>query len=75
MGIDNSKRITSIAERIKKLRIDAGYTSYENFALDKGLDRKQYWRLEKGQNFKIETLFRLLDIHQITLEDFFKELS
>lgn len=75
MEIDNTQRINSIAKRIKELRINGGFTSYENFALDKDLDRKQYWRMEKGQNFRIESLFRLLNIHDITLEEFFKGLK
>jgi transcriptional regulator with XRE-family HTH domain len=74
METNNTDRIRSIAGRIKELRIEAGFTSYENFALEKGLDRKQYWRLEKGQNFKIESLFRILDIHGIGLDEFFKGL-
>ncbi|MBQ4821514.1 helix-turn-helix transcriptional regulator [Aquimarina sp. MMG016] len=67
-------RLSIIGERIRELRLKAGYTSYETFAVDNGLPRKNYWRIEKGQNFTIETLLRILDIHNISLEDFFKGL-
>ena len=73
--MNHEERIKKIAQRIKELRIEAGYSSYEVFAIDKNLDRKQYWRMEKGQNFKITSLFNIIDAHGITLADFFKQLS
>ena len=72
---DYQNRIKAIAERIKDLRIKAGYTSYEQFALAKGIERKQYWRLEKGKNFMITSLLRIIDIHDMSLSDFFKGLD
>ncbi len=75
MDEKNQNRIDAIAQHIKELRVDRGYTSYEKFAVKHELDRKQYWRMEKGQNFKIESLFRILDIHGITLKEFFKDLE
>lgn len=71
----DQNRIDAIAKRIKALRVEAGYTSYEKFAIENGIARKQYWRLEKGHNFKITSLFRILDIHGITLEEFGKGLK
>jgi len=71
---DQEERLLKIAEKIKKLRIDAGYTSYENFAVKHGLDRKQYWRMEKGQNFMLSTLLRIIDIHKVSLAEFFEDL-
>ena len=62
----------AIANRLKELRIKAGYTSYETFAIENGLPRKNYWRMEKGENFTINTLIRILKIHNISLGDFFK---
>lgn len=68
-------RIKQIADKIKKLRIDAGYTSHENFAWENDLSRVQYWRVESGANITLKTLIRILDIHHITLEEFFKGIS
>lgn len=66
--------LTKVAQKLKQLRIDAGYTSYETFALDNDLDRKQYWRIENGSNLTLKTLVTILNKHKISLEDFFKGL-
>ena len=42
------KVLLEIGEKLKKLRIKKGYTSYESFAIDNDLSRMQYWRIEKG---------------------------
>lgn len=57
------------------MRIDAGFTSYENFANAKDLDRKQYWRIENGANITILTLIKLLEIHEVTLKEFFSDIE
>lgn len=69
------KRIINIGERLKKLRIKRGYSSYEVFAWDNQIPRVQYWRMEKGTNFTIRTFLRVLDAHEMTLEEFFKEIE
>lgn len=69
-----SFKIEQIAQKIKQLRKDSGYTSYETFAYDKDLNRVQYWRIEKGHNITLKTLIKILDIHKISMEDFFKGL-
>lgn len=71
--MENEKKILlEIGERLKKIRIKKGYTSYETFAIDNDLSRMQYWRIEKGlSNITIRSLMRILDIHKISVEDFF----
>ncbi len=66
--------IKAIADRIKQLRLEAGYSSYEKFAIEFGIEGKQYWRLESGKNFMITSLLRIIEIHGITLEEFSKDL-
>ena len=68
-------RILRIAEKLERLRIEKGFTSYENFAIEYGISRMQYWRMEKGTNFTFESLLKILDAHKITLEDFFKGIE
>ena len=68
-------RVQKIADKIKKLRIEKGYSSHENFAWDNNLSRVQYWRIEKGSNITIKTLLSILDIHKISLKDFFKDMD
>ena len=67
-------RIARIAAKLKQLRIGAGYTSHETFAWDHDINRIQYWRIEKGSNITLKTLLAVLDIHKISLADFFKDL-
>lgn len=66
-------RIKSIAAKLEQMRIEKGYTSYENFAIEHGISRMQYWRMEKGTNFTFGSLLKILDAHKINLEDFFKK--
>ncbi|WP_452597580.1 helix-turn-helix domain-containing protein [Pontimicrobium sp. MEBiC01747] len=68
--IDN--RIVKVAKKLEQMRKDAGYTSYENFAIDKGISRMQYWRMEKGTNFTFESLLKILDAHGVSLGEFFE---
>jgi len=67
------KQLINISKKIKDLRIQKGYTSYENFALDNNIDRKQYWRVEDGTNITLKTLIKILEIHKISLRDFFND--
>lgn len=68
-------RIIKIATRLKELRINAGYSSHESFAWDNDINRVQYWRIEKGTNITIKTLLIVLDIHKISLAEFFKDID
>ena len=68
------ERIIKIANKIRELRFQKGYSSHEYFAWDNNLSRAQYWRIEKGSNITMKTLLSILDIHQISLSEFFKDL-
>lgn len=64
--------LKAIGNRLKQIRIQKGYPSYEAFALDHDLGRMQYWRLEKGEaNLTMKTLLKVLAIHEMTLQEFF----
>jgi transcriptional regulator with XRE-family HTH domain len=70
----SSAVLVNIGIRLMHLRIKNGYKSYESFALENNLSRMQYWRIEKGKtNLTIKSLMRLLDIHNMTIEEFFKQ--
>ncbi len=65
--------LQNIGARLEYLRIKKGYTSYESFAIANQLSRMQYWRIEKGKtNITIKSLIAILNIHQISIEDFFR---
>ena len=68
-------RIAKIANKIKELRIKKGYTSHETFAWKNELNRVQYWRIEKGSNITLKTLITILNIHDISLSDFFSDID
>jgi DNA-binding XRE family transcriptional regulator len=71
----NDPRIDRIALKIKELRIKSGYSSHEAFAWDHELSRVQYWRIEKGNNITMKTLFSILDIHKVSLSEFFEDFD
>ncbi len=63
---------TKIALKLKELRIAAGYSSYEKFAIENDLARKYYWMTESGKSkVTIEYLSKVLEKHKIKLSDFF----
>lgn len=64
-----------IGSRLTELRKEKGYSSHEDFAYDYDLPRVQYWRIEKGKaNVTIKSLYRILAIHKLTVDDFFCQL-
>jgi len=66
------KNLEAIGQRLKELRIEAGYSSYVDFAIKNNMQPKQYWKLEAGKtNFTIRTLLDVLRVHGISLSDFF----
>jgi len=71
--INNEARLLLIGQKIKDLRIDAGYTSYENFANEYDFSRRYYWGIENGQNITIKMLVKILDIHNLSLFTFFSD--
>lgn len=66
------KRIVKIAARLKEMRKDMGYKNHDTFAWDNDISRTNYQRMEAGCNFTIESLLKILDIHKVSLEEFFK---
>lgn len=69
------KRQKKIAEKIKQLRLAKGYTSYEKFAWENDINRVQYWRIEKGGNITLASLLKVLDVHKISLKEFFSDID
>jgi len=72
---EEDARILKVANKIKELRFQKGYSSHENFAWDNEISRVQYWRIEKGSNITMKTLLSILDIHKISLSEFFKDME
>ena len=64
----------NIGKELKKLRVNAGYKSYEVFAWDNKISRIQYWKMEKVTNCTLKSLKRVLDIHDVRMDTFFNSL-
>jgi transcriptional regulator with XRE-family HTH domain len=60
-----------IGKKLRELRKEAGFSGYDAFAWAHDLPRAQYWRMEKGTNFTIKSLLKILEIHEISIQQFF----
>ncbi len=60
---------------LRKLRIEAGYKSYEQFAYDNDISRIQYWKMENGNNFTLKSLLKVLNGLNINFNDFINRPS
>lgn len=67
------KQLDNLGKRIKKLRKEAGFTNYEQFAFTHEINRSQYGRYENGEDLRFSSLLKVLKALDISLEDFFKE--
>lgn len=70
---DPETYLKQLGERLKELRIKSGYTNYEYFAYENNLGRSQYGKYETGGNIRFDTLVKIIQIHGLTLEEFFSE--
>lgn len=66
-------QIKNLGAKIKKLRLDMGYTNADFFAYDHRITRSQYGRYERGEDIRFSSLLKLLQIHNLTLKEFFNE--
>jgi transcriptional regulator with XRE-family HTH domain len=71
--LDTEDQLAKLGARIKQLRIDAGYTSYEYFAYDHNISRAQFGRYENGQDLRMSSLIKLANAFGVTLQEFFSE--
>ena len=69
-------KLRQIGEGLSQLRKRKGYETIRDFAKAYKLPEIQYWRIENGKtNLTLKSLTRLLQIHRLTLEDFFCKLG
>lgn len=64
--------LKKLGDRLKHFRKKAGYTSYEYFAYEHGFSRPQYGKYEAGANIQLNTLIKILQALDVSLEEFFK---
>jgi transcriptional regulator with XRE-family HTH domain len=64
-----------MGSRLKRLRLEKGFSNYEHFAYEIGISRSLYGTYENGANLKISTLLKVLNGLDISFEEFFKNLK
>ena len=64
-----------VGASLKQLRMKAGYKSYEQFAFDYKLSRIQYWKMEKGTNCTLKSLYKVHQVHNLTYKELFDSLE
>ena len=72
-ALQTDEQLKKLGERIKQLRIEKGYTSYEYFAYEHNISRAQFGRYEQGQDLRISSLVKIVNAFEMTLAEFFSE--
>ena len=72
-GPDPDAELKKLGNRIKQLRIDKGYSSYEYFAYEHNISRAQFGRYEKGQDLRYSSLIKVIAAFEMSVQDFFAE--
>jgi transcriptional regulator with XRE-family HTH domain len=65
--------LEKIGNRIKSLRKQRGYRSYEIFAYEHNIHRSQWGKYEKGANLNFVTLVKVTALLGVSLKEFFSE--
>lgn len=63
-------QILEISKALKQLRLDKGYSNYDELAYKLKMARSQYGPYENGKNMNLFTFLRILNFHGITLTEF-----
>ena len=71
---EQKTKLSQLGKRIKKLRIEKGYTNAEYFAYDHEIARTQYARYEQGEDLRLSTLIRIVKAFDMSLTEFFSEV-
>lgn len=71
--LNSDEELIKLGNRIKALRINKGYTSYEIFAYEHNISRAQFGRYEKGQDLRFSSLINIANAFEMTLPEFFSE--
>jgi transcriptional regulator with XRE-family HTH domain len=68
--------LIKIGEKIRKIRKqNPDYVNYEVFAFTHRINKVTLQRIEKGENYNIESLLKVLKALNIGLSDFFKDID
>lgn len=69
-------RLLIIGQKIRAIRKSyPEYVNYEVFAFKNNINKVTLQRIECGDNYNMESLFKVLDALQVKLADFFKDID
>lgn len=71
--LNADEELLKLGKRLKELRIQRGYTSYEYFAYEHNISRAQYGRYEQGKDLRYSSLIKVISAFGMTLDEFFAE--
>lgn len=67
------KQLKNLGNKLRELRLEQGYSNYEQFAYEHNLPRAQYGRYEQGQDLRFSSLLKVLKALDVTPQNFFKK--
>lgn len=69
----DNQDIQKLANRIRSLRKEKGYTNADFFAYENEITRSQYARYEKGEDIRYSSLMKIIKAFKMTPQEFFSE--
>jgi len=72
-GKIDQDELKKLGARIKALRLEKGYTNYENFAFEHDIPRAQFGRYERGEDLRYSSLLKVIQALGVTQKEFFSE--
>ena len=70
---EKSQEVLLLAERIKQLRKERGYSSQETFAYDNDYTLSYYSRIERGEDIRFTSLVKVCKALGVNLKAMFSE--
>lgn len=70
---EKTQEVLLLAERIKQLRKERGYSSQETFAYDNNYTLSYYSRLERGEDIRFTSLVKVCKALNVELNTFFSK--
>jgi transcriptional regulator with XRE-family HTH domain len=74
-GMKAELALKKIGARLREVRRKKGHSSYEYFAYEYDLNKVTVGKAEKGENIKLSTLLKIMEILEISPEEFFKGIK
>jgi transcriptional regulator with XRE-family HTH domain len=73
--MDKNLALKKITARLRELRKQKGHSSYEHFAYEYDLNKVTVGKAETKGNINLDTLLRILEILDVSPEEFFKGIK